>query len=61
MEIELKLNEQDIDIVLGGLEKLKEHLVSTGYFQEAVPVHELVTRMVALINETDEAQALRSK
>ena len=59
MEIELKLNEQQIDIVLGGLEQLKEHLVSTGYFQEAVPVQELVTEIVRLINETVEGQALR--
>jgi hypothetical protein len=59
MEIELKLNEQQIDIVLGGLEQLKEHLVSTGYFQEAVPVQELVTEIVRLINETDLAQSLR--
>lgn len=59
MEIELKLNEQQIDIVLGGLEQLKEHLVSTGYFQEAVPVQELVTEIVKLINDTDLAQSLR--
>ena len=61
MKIELELNEQGIDIVLGGLERLKEHLVSTGYFQEAVPVQELITRMIGLINETDEGQALRGK
>ena len=52
MEIKLTLNEQQIDIVLGGLEQLKERLVSTGYFQEAVPVQELVTEIVGLINKS---------
>jgi hypothetical protein len=61
MKIKLELNEQDIDVVLGGLEQLKKHLVSTGYFQEAVPVQKLVTRMIGLINETDEGRALRGR
>ena len=53
MEIKLKLNEQQIDIVLGGLEQLKEQLVSTGYFQEAAPVQELVTEIVSKINQAE--------
>ena len=51
--ITVKLNEQQIDIVLGGLEQLKEHLVSSGYFQEAVPVQELVTEIVGKINQAE--------
>lgn len=53
MEIKLKLNEQQIDIVLGGLEQLKEQLVAGGYVEEAKPVQELVTEIISKINQAE--------
>ena len=53
MKISIELNDQELDIVLAGLEGLKERLTVGGYVAEIVPVQNLVTRIIGSIEQNE--------
>jgi hypothetical protein len=53
MKISIELNEQELDIVLGGLENLKELLFTGSYIDEAAPVQNLMTRIIDAIEQAE--------
>lgn len=47
----VELNDQEMDIVLGGIERLKEQLKSTGHTEEIKPVAALMERLIQEWNQ----------
>lgn len=57
MKVRIELNNQEVDIVLGGLERLKEQLIAQGYTAEVVPVQSLLTRIIDTIEQEEDGHA----
>ncbi len=53
MTISIELNDQELDMVLGGLENLKELLFTGSHIDEAEPVQKLMTRIINAIEQSE--------